>query len=99
MTFVGEEPVVWKFDEWQDVISLGSATGNFCEDRQHTIVSINGDTNYMAVMDPPIVEINDEYTFFTLNAPDSSYEGIHTVIVEVTLANYPTFNSPLQQSF
>jgi hypothetical protein len=54
---------------------------------------------YVAPTDPPVIEMNDEYRFFTLNAPDASYEGVHTVTIEVTLFNYKNFNSPFQESF
>ena len=50
-------------------------------------------------MNPAVVELNDEYKFFTLNAPDSSYEGIYTITVEVDLYNYANFNNLMQQSF
>ena len=105
MTFVGEEAVVWRFSDWQDIISIGSqfssvsADGPFCEDRQHTIVSIDGDTNYKANMDPPVVELNDEYKFFTLNAPDDTYVGTHTIVVRVDLHNYIRFTDHMDQTF
>ena len=101
LTYVGEDPLIWKVDEWIDDISKIAldTTGPydlFCEDRQHTILSIvsaTGDANYVSPTSPPVVEINEEYLFFILNAPDSTYIGVHTVTVEVKLHNYSPFNN------
>ena len=41
------------------------------------------------------MELNDEYRFFTLNAPDDSYIGIYTITIEVTLYNYKAFDRPI----
>lgn len=100
MTFVGEEPVAWRFNEWQDTVSENAikvpGAGPFCEDRSHIIVSITSETDYPALTYPDVVKVNDEYLFFTLFAPDETYIGTHTVVIEVDLYNYNFFNDPIQ---
>lgn len=64
-------------------------------------MSITSGTNDPAypTLDPAVVVFNDEYMFFSLEALDTSYEGVHTVTIETTLWDYRNFNSPIQDSF
>ena len=64
-----------------------------------SVASGTGDLSYVEPTNPAVLEMNDEYMFFTLNAPDASYEGVHTVTIEVTLYNFKNFNSPFQETF
>ena len=70
----------------------------FCEDRKHTILSITDNATNAPATVTDVVKLNDEYMFFTINAPDSSYIGSYTVEVQVTLHNF-AFSSPMTQFF
>lgn len=116
LTYVGDKPVVWKVNEWQDTVSNSviqySNTiycpsdvwtindGPFCQDRLHKVVAIES-PNKAVLIKPPVVQLNDEYLFFTLNAPDKSYEGVHKITIEVILFDYKNWktiasNTPLK---
>ena len=92
LTYVGEESYVWRFTDWPDTISTAiqksiSQDLPFCEDRHYKISNIESPLG-VSLIDPPVVELNDEYMFFRLNAPTAAYLGVHKVTVEVVLANF-----------
>lgn len=58
-------------------------------------MSINGDTGFASSPDLQVVEINDEYKFFTLNAPDASYLGTYTIEVQVDLHDNAWFTGAI----
>jgi len=88
---VGKDlPLIWKFPDWTDSVSESIFLQNdawYCEARSYTITSITSPTNdpNYVVTNPPLVEVNSQYKFFSMQAFDETYVGVHKVTIGVEL--------------